>query len=162
MNKRGVSKKVQFVYNVISGKFHSRSPTVTRCVRRAVSSACRDAPDIGGGSSRLGKKAGRSDVVTGVLRSAGAPPVVSAGAGLSAQSKPRAPTSASESRCGPIGGSESVPIPSGTTCSSAHGPSGITNNASVKTASHAAGAKGTGAARPRIAVLSMEPRSHIR
>ena len=122
----------------------------------------RHAPDIGGGSSRLGKKAGRSDVVTGVLRSAGAPPGMGAGAGLSAQSKPSAPTSASDSRCGPIGGSASAPMPSGTTCSSAHGPNGITNNASVKTASRAAGAKGTGAARPRVALLSMEPRSHIR
>lgn len=126
------------------------------------SSAWRDAPDIGGGSRRLGKKAGRSDVVTGVLRSAGAPPVIGAGAGFSAQSKPSAPTSAKDRRCGPAGCSESVPRPSGTTCSSAHGPNGITNNASVKTASRAAGAKGTGAARPRVALLSMEPRSHIR
>lgn len=101
-------------------------------------------------------------MVTGVLRSLGMPPKVGAGAGFSVQSKPRVPTSASESRCGPIGGSESVPIPSGTTCSSAQGPIGITNNASVKTASRVAGAKGTGAARPRTAVLSMEPRSHIR
>lgn len=119
-------------------------------------------PDIGGGSSRLGKKAGKSDVVTGVLRSVGEVPELCKGAGLRAQSKPSTPTSASESRCGPVRGSESVPIPSGTTCSSAHGPSGITNNASVKTASRVAGAKGTGAARPRTAVLSMEPRSHIR
>lgn len=123
----------------------------------------RVAPDIiGGSSSGLGKKAGRSDVVTGVLRSLGMPPEAGAGAGFSAQSNPREPTSASVSRCGPTGGSASVPIPSGTTCSSAQGPIGITNNASVKTASRAAGAKGTGAARPRAAVLSMEPRSHIR
>lgn len=122
----------------------------------------RVAPDIGGGSSRFGKKAGRSDVVTGVLRSVGVPPAVGAGAGFKLQSKPRAPTSASESRWGPTGSSASVPIPSGTTCSSAQGPIGITNNASVKTASRAAGANGTGAARPRTAVLSMEPRSHIR
>lgn len=120
------------------------------------------APDISGGSRRLGKKAGRSDVVTGVLRSDGVPPAVGTGAGFSAQSNPRVPTSAKESRCGPTGGSASVPIPSGTTCSSAHGPSGITNNASVETAFRAADAKGTGAARPRVAVLSMEPRSHIR
>lgn len=120
------------------------------------------APDIGGGSSRFGKKAGRSDVVTGVLRSDVVLPDDGTAVGFNAQSKPRVPTSARESRCGPTGGSVSVPIPSGTTCSSAHGPSGITNSASVKTASHAAGAKGTNAARPRIAFLSMEPRSHIR
>lgn len=117
------------------------------------------APDIGGGSSSVGKKAGRSDVVTGVLRSCCAEPAVGAGPGLSAQSNPRAPTSANESRCGPTGGSASVPIPSGTTCSSAQGPSGITNSASVKSASRVACAKGTGGARPRAPLLSMGCRS---
>lgn len=108
------------------------------------------APDIGGGSNRLGKKAGRSEVLTGVLRSDGVWPKEGAGAGFSAQSKPSAPMSASESRCGPIGCSASMPIPSGTTCSSAHGPSGITNSASVKTASRAAVRRGLA---PRVPAL---------
>lgn len=69
-------------------------------------------------------------------------PMVGAGAGFSAQSKPSAPMSARESRCGPFGCSASEPIPSGTTCSSAHGPSGITNSASVKSASRAAVRRG--------------------
>lgn len=62
------------------------------------------APEIDGGSSNVGKKAGRSEVVTGVLRSVGVPePGVGPDIGFSAQSNPSAPTSARESRCGPDG-----------------------------------------------------------
>lgn len=62
------------------------------------------APDIEGGSSSVGKKAGRSDVVTGVFRSVGVPAAgVGVDTGFSAQSNPSAPTSARESRCGPDG-----------------------------------------------------------
>lgn len=62
------------------------------------------APEIDGGSSSVGKKAGRSEVLTGVLRSVGVPDAgVGADTGFSAQSNPSAPTSARESRCGPVG-----------------------------------------------------------
>lgn len=154
---RDLWRKAPCLFTTLS--FESESRRRARCRRAAPG---RDPPEIGGGSSRFGKKAGRSDVVTGVFRSAGMLPDAGTATGLREQSKPRAPISANDRRCGPDGSSASEPIPSGTTCSSAHGPSGITNSASVNTASRAACAKGTGAARPRAAVLSMEPRSHIR
>lgn len=129
-----------FIYNVIGRRPAGGGESRLRLLSREVKILC--APDIAGGSSRLGKKAGRSEVLTGVLRSDGEWPSAGAGTGFSAQSKPSAPMSASESKCGPVGWSASVPIPSGTTCSSAHDPYDITNNASVKTCSRAAVRRG--------------------
>lgn len=71
---RGDKKRALFIYNVI-GRRRGRAPPTVPAEERGTRVQGRDPPEMGGGSSRLGKKAGRSDVVTGVLRSAGAPAV---------------------------------------------------------------------------------------